>query len=120
MDKNFILSPIETNVLIDSITKQVTASILNALKGENFPTSKPDELLFNIQEAGNFLKLSVPTIYSKVSRKELPYMKRGKRLYFSKTDLMEFLKSGRVLTSDEAQAQAQAQADEFLSKKVRG
>lgn len=84
------------------------------------PATDETNQFLTIQEASQFLMLSIPTIYSKVSRKELPHYKRGKRLYFRKTDLIDFLKSGRVLTADEAQAQAQAQADEFLSKKVRG
>lgn len=53
------------------------------------------EKLLNVQEAAQFLNLTVPTIYSKVSRGELPVMKRSKRLYFSNTELMEYLKEGR-------------------------
>jgi excisionase family DNA binding protein len=62
--------------------------------------SDPNQFL-NIQEAAQFLNLAVPTIYSKVSRKELPFMKRSKRLYFSKTELMDYIKSGRIKTNDE-------------------
>lgn len=56
-----------------------------------------DELL-NIQEASRLLNLSIPTIYSKVSRKEIPVNKQGKRLYFYKHELTKWIKSGRVKT----------------------
>lgn len=63
--------------------------------------------LLNIQETATFLNLSVPTIYSKVSKGELPVMKRSKRLYFSRTELTEYLKKGRKKTNSEIQAEAE-------------
>lgn len=65
----------------------------------------PDQFL-TIQEASNLLGLSVPTLYSKVSRSEVPVMKRGNRLYFSKTELIEYLKAGKRKTSEEIEAEA--------------
>jgi len=62
---------------------------------------KTSEDLLNIQQAGELLNLSIPTIYSKVSKKELPYSKRGKKLYFSREELTDFIKKGRVLTNSE-------------------
>lgn len=57
--------------------------------------------LVTIEEASSFLKLSVATVYSKVCRNELPFNKNGKRLYFFKSELMEWIKAGRVKTVDE-------------------
>jgi excisionase family DNA binding protein len=59
-----------------------------------------------IQQAAEFLNLAVPTLYSKVSKGELPVMKRNKRLYFSKDELTEFIKSGRKKTILEIEADA--------------
>jgi excisionase family DNA binding protein len=64
------------------------------------------EQLFTIDQAAKFLNLTKPTLYSKVSRAELPYMKQGKRLYFSRTELMDYLKQGRRKTNDEIAAEA--------------
>jgi len=69
------------------------------------PTEKPEQLL-TIQETAQFLNLSVPTIYSKVSKREIPVMKRGKRLYFSSTELMEYIKKGRKKSNAEIEAEA--------------
>ena len=63
-------------------------------KQEQAPTDQPEQLL-TIQQAAEFLSLTVPTMYSKVSKGELPVMKRGKRLYFSRTELLEYVKAGR-------------------------
>lgn len=83
-------------------------------KNEN-PFKKEDEL-YNIQGAADFLHLKVPTIYSKVSRGELKNMKRGKRLYFSKLDLIEYLEEGRRKTNSEIKAEASS----FLSNQKKG
>ena len=69
-------------------------------------TDQPEQLL-TIQEAAQFLNLRVPTIYSKVSKSELPFMKRGKRLYFSNIELMEYLKEGRKKSNEEIEREAE-------------
>jgi excisionase family DNA binding protein len=79
------------------------------------PTEQPEQLL-TVQEAAQFLNLTVPTIYSKVSRNELPFMKQGKRLYFSSTELMEYVKQGRKKTDAEIHAEAEA----YLSNNKKG
>ncbi len=71
------------------------------------------EDLLTIQAAALFLHLSVPTLYSKVSRRELPVMKRGKKLYFSRTELLAYLKSGRKKSN----AEIAVAAESYLSNK---
>ena len=61
------------------------------------PQETADQFL-TVDETAEFLNLSVPTIYSKVSKRELPYMKRGKRLYFARKDIETYLQGGRVKT----------------------
>ncbi len=79
------------------------------------PTEQPEQLL-TVQEAAQFLNLTVPTIYSKVSKGELPVMKRSKRLYFSSTELMDYLKEGRKKSTSEIEQDAEA----YLSNKRKG
>ena len=84
---------------------------------ERTPNNATEELL-SIDEASEFLRLAKPTLYSKVSKNELPYMKlgkRGKRLYFSKTELMEYLKKGRKKSKEEIEQEA----DNYLLKKKK-
>ena len=79
------------------------------------PQPEIDQLL-TIQQAAELLKLSVPTLYGLVSRSALPVSKRGKRLYFSKQELTDWIKAGRKKT----QAEIQAEADHYLNQKKRG
>lgn len=66
------------------------------------PVDKP----LTIKEAAAFLSLAVPTIYGLVSRGELPYQKRGKRLYFLTSELTDWVKQGRRKTNAELKAEA--------------
>lgn len=104
---NFVLSPIDPEKLISSISERVTANILKAVRNEQQPTDQPEQLL-TIQEAAEFLSLTVPTMYSKVSKGELPVMKRSKRLYFSRTELLDYLKDGRKKSNAEIEKEAKA------------
>ncbi len=87
-------------------------TIERLLTEQRKPVEQHDDLL-TIDQAADFLSLTKPTLYSKVSRGELPYMKRGKRLYFSKDELMGYLKEGRRKTNQEIEQEAGS----YLQKK---
>ena len=111
------------NLTFDQLPKAVTMltneiSELKRLlleKSEQQLTEQPEKFL-NIQETAQFLNLSVPTIYSKVSKRELPCMKRGKRLYFSSTELKEYIKDGRKKSNSEIEQEAET----YLSNNNKG
>ena len=79
-------------------------SLLQSQTGPIAPIE--EEQVFDVEETAEFLRLSVNTIYSKVNKGELPVMKRSKKLYFSKSDLMDYLKRGRRKTNLELQEEA--------------
>jgi excisionase family DNA binding protein len=73
------------------------------LKKEKKRKNDHDEELLTIEGASKLLKLSVATIYSKVCKNEMPVNKQGKRLYFYRAELLEWIKSGRIKTIAEIQ-----------------
>jgi excisionase family DNA binding protein len=92
---------------VTMLTKEVSELKRLFIERQETPTEQPEQLL-SIQQAAEFLSLSVPTLYSKVSKGELPVMKRGKRLYFSRTELMEYVKAGRKKSNAEIEQEAKA------------
>lgn len=101
---------------VTTLTKEVSElKRLLIEKQEQHTTEQPEQFL-TVQEAAKFLNLTVPTIYSKVSKGELPVMKRSKRLYFSNTELMEYLREGRKKSNTEIEAEAEA----YLSNNRKG
>ena len=79
------------------------------------PQVDPDEIL-TVQGAAEFLNLAVSTIYSLSWKGEIPAMKRSKRLYFLKVDLVNYLKKGRSKTPEEIR---QATDDWLAGRKIR-
>jgi excisionase family DNA binding protein len=68
-----------------------------------------------IQQAADFLKLSVTTIYGLVSKSQLPVSKKGKRLYFLQSELTQWIKIGRKKTVAETAIEANA----FVNRKAK-
>ncbi len=89
--------PKAVGLVIDEVA-QIKALLL-AL-GNN-SQSEPKDALLTVDEAATFLSLSKATIYTLISKGELPVMKRGKRCYFTKGDLLAYIKEGRQKTNAE-------------------
>lgn len=76
------------------------------------PQPEADEFL-TVSQAAEILNLSVPTIYGLTQRAEIPVCKRGKRLYFSKQELTNWIKAGRKKTL----AETASEANQYISNK---
>ena len=79
------------------------------------PQQPPSEFI-DITEASRVLNLTVPSIYSMVSRGQLPSSKRGKKLYFSREELSAYVRAGRRLTNEEIKQQAVLNAGKAMTK----
>lgn len=72
------------------------------------PTDQPEQLL-TIDEVATLLHLTKPTVYSKVSKNELPGVcKQGKRLYFDRQTIIDWIKQGRKKSNAEIEQEAKA------------
>lgn len=78
----------------DELMTLIVDCVNSCLSNQDQKEKKDEDKLFIIQEAAEFLGLTVPTIYTKVSRKEIPFKKVSKRLYFSKLELIEYINKG--------------------------
>lgn len=65
--------------------------------------SDPEKEMLTVEETAEFLNLAKPTIYGLIHRKELPNMKRGKKVYFSKKDLIDYLHAGKRKSMEQLQ-----------------
>ena len=65
-----------------------------------------DERL-TLQEACNYLDLSSSTLYKLTSKNKIPHFKpNGKKIYFRKSDLNDWLFRNRVSTAEELEQKA--------------
>ena len=103
--QDFILSPLTLNELETLIFNQVRKALKESLLASNDPVK--DELL-TIESAADLLSVTVPTVYGYVHQRAIPCMKRRGRLYFSKVELLAWIRSSRRSTTDEIKANALA------------
>jgi excisionase family DNA binding protein len=68
--------------------------------------AKTDEI-GGIDLAIELTGLAKPTIYSLCSERKIPHSKQGKRLYFSRQDLLEWIKNGKRKTQVEIAIEAE-------------
>lgn len=68
---------------------------------------KTNEVL-NTDEAAKHLSLAKQTLYGLTSRRDIPHFKAGKKLYFKRSELDEWLTKHRVRTNDEIDKMATA------------
>lgn len=52
------------------------------------------EGFINLAQAAEFLKVAKPTLYARTSAGTIPFVKKGKRLLFKKSELADWLKIG--------------------------
>ncbi len=110
MEITFEKLPQAVTQLIDKLE-----NIERLLLSQNTAAPQEEEKLLTIREAAEILHLSVPTVYGLVQRSEVPVCKRGKRLYFSKRELIGWIMSGRKKTNSEINAEA----DDYIQSHKR-
>ena len=76
---------------VSLLLKEVNSIKLALQSGAPEPPDQP----MTVQQTADFFGNAKSTIYGMISRGELPYLKRGKKVYFQKTDLLNYLKAGR-------------------------
>ena len=100
--------------IIQSDLTEIKGLLLDIhLKKQEPLSSKDLDELLNITQASELLGLALPTLYALTSSRRIPHSRKGKKLYFSKTELTEWVKSGKRKTISEIETEA----ENFTSKK---
>ena len=69
------------------------------------PVAYGNELM-NVQQVAEYLTLSVQTIYGLVHKMEIPNAKLGKRLYFKKSEIDDWISRSKRKTRVEIEQEA--------------
>jgi len=62
--------------------------------------------VMDVNGVANYLNLTKSAIYSMTHKREIVHYKRGKKLYFYKSDMEDFIRQGRVKTMEEIEQEA--------------
>lgn len=88
---------------VENLTVETLFTRLNVIEkmlGEALnrtPLVENSQVYLTISEAADLLCKSIHTLYGMVSRREIPHIKKGNRLYFSKQELVTWLQEGERL-----------------------
>jgi len=72
----------------------------------NQPTISDEEEILLAEDVAQLLKVTIGTIRTKTSNKEIPSMKRLGKNYYLKSEIIEYLKQGKKLSFQEIEEQA--------------
>lgn len=101
---------------VTMLTKEVSELKQLIIKIQQPPINQTEKLL-TIDELAVKLHVSKATIYTKVSKKQIPGVcKQGKRLYFDYEIIIDWIKQGRRKSN----AEIKAEVDAYLSNNKKG
>lgn len=102
----FMLSEEGIKILAEQITENIKKAIT--------PTdSSSDNVYMTIDETAKLLNLAKSSVYGLVHQKKIPFHKVGKKLYFSKEAILQWIAKGKQNTKSDIELKA----DEYLMKK---
>ena len=109
MELTFEQLPTAVTQLFDKLE-----TIEGLLRNNSAQTQPDKESWLNIDELCAYLpdRPVKPTVYGWVHQQIIPCHRRGKKLYFLKSEIDQWLKTGRKKTI----AEIQAESNEFISK----
>lgn len=89
--------------------KQIKSLILES------STKEGEDQILTIEETSEFLHVKKQTLYSYVSKGQIPHHKKAGRLYFLKNELIDWIKSGNKRPFD-----VEAEAKKIISNRKGG
>ena len=93
---------------INKLAKKITQQLMPLRKAIDITE---EETFLTIDELSKLIKMSKGSIYQLVYKNSIPYHKKGK-LYFLKSEILDWIKSGK----QETKSALQQKADEYLAK----
>ena len=102
---------------LQTLVQDAIRSVITEQPPKTNTSPAPVKDLLTITEAADFLNLAKPTIYGLVSQSKIPCMKKGKKLYFSRIELLSWLQEGKRKTVAELQDDAESYV---IQKRKRG
>lgn len=75
--------------------------IQNAISRIEKKSAADEQKFLNIDQVSEFIGLSKFTIYGLTHKRIIPHYKNGKRLCFKKSEIADWMASGKVVTNEE-------------------
>ena len=80
-------------LIIEKLTVADLKIIIGEAVQQGLKQRQSEDEFLNVEQASQYLKIPVTTIYDYTSNKKIPFHKKGKKLHFSKHELNAWMKS---------------------------
>ena len=88
--------------VIDLTVEQLITVIMDTIPHQDTKSfTKVKPRLLSVREAAELLGYKVSTIYDKTHRRLIPFMKKGRKIWFREEELLAWADSGKKETMDE-------------------
>ena len=85
---------------LEKIVEKVVRMVLKDTILKSTQDSKSEPEILSTKQAAEYLNIPQATLYFYTCKRMIPFSKKGKRVYFNKTDLSEWVESGRKKVLD--------------------
>ena len=97
-----IILTVEKEELEDMISRAVELALTQAgLAKEQNESNEINDLVMKAPDLCRYLKMKISTLYQLTHKKEIPFNKIGKTMYFKKDEIDKWLAEGRQETKTE-------------------
>ena len=97
-------------LILDKLNN-IESLLKNVMKNDTSTVTITEVL--NLNQAAEYVSLSKSAIYKKTSERNIPHFKKGKKLYFKRSELDHWLTGMKISTKDEID---QAATDYIIRK----
>lgn len=99
----------DMRISIKQITMEIIIEKLEEIKNIIISQTSSRKEILSLSEAAEFLHQSKSSVYKLTSKKEIPhYSPGGKKIYFRKSELEEWVYNSRIDSVHEVQGQSQS------------
>lgn len=105
MEKLFLISQSDLDSLLEKAYQKFSVE-----NKSSTATQSEDEFPIGIKEASKILDKAPQTLYGLVNRRKIPFHKKGRKLYFFKSEILQWIRNSSDTISVEKKV------DDFLIK----
>ncbi|MEN7550103.1 helix-turn-helix domain-containing protein [Rapidithrix thailandica] len=74
---------------------ELLPDIITALKQQGFQVESPRDEFLDAPASADFIGESLSSFYHRTSKREIPFYKRGKKIFCKRSELTEWLEAGK-------------------------
>ena len=108
MPYDCIMKEINLQNIVDLLSQNIRQIVKEELENitKNFNTVSDEEVIYDIEQTAQMLGISKSTLYTLNRNREIEYYKKVGKCFYTKKNILEFIKSGNMKTKKEIEFEA--------------